>query len=61
MPGSGLGLAIVKQVVDGHNGTVTLANRPGGGTIVQVRLPVQSRPSDSVPYVEAQLTDQPVA
>jgi two-component system sensor histidine kinase MprB len=36
LPGSGLGLAIVKQVVDGHNGTVTLANRAGGGTVVTV-------------------------
>ena len=32
LPGSGLGLAIVKQVVDGHRGTVTLRNRPDGGT-----------------------------
>lgn len=38
MPGSGLGLAIVKQVVDGHHGTVTLSNRQGGGTTVQVSL-----------------------
>lgn len=43
MPGSGLGLAIVKQVVDGHNGTVTLANRPDGGAIVTVMLPPLDR------------------
>lgn len=36
LPGSGLGLAIVKQVVDGLNGTVTLANRSGGGTVVTI-------------------------
>ena len=34
----GSGLAIVKQVVDGHHGTVTLSNRSGGGTVVQVTL-----------------------
>jgi two-component system, OmpR family, sensor histidine kinase MprB len=38
MPGSGLGLAIVKQVVDGHGGTVTMANRLHGGAVVTVRL-----------------------
>jgi two-component system sensor histidine kinase MprB len=38
LPGSGLGLAIVKQVVDGHSGTVTLANRPDGGAVVTVTL-----------------------
>ncbi len=61
MPGSGLGLAIVKQVVDGHNGTVTLTNRAGGGAVVQVRLPavVSSRP---VAPVDTEVEDtQPVA
>jgi two-component system, OmpR family, sensor histidine kinase MprB len=38
MPGSGLGLAIVKQVVDGHGGTVTMANRLHGGAVVTVTL-----------------------
>ncbi|HWB67661.1 MAG TPA: HAMP domain-containing sensor histidine kinase [Mycobacteriales bacterium] len=40
LPGSGLGLAIVKQVIDGHGGTVTMTNRPDGGAVVQVSLPV---------------------
>ena len=40
MPGSGLGLAIVKQVADGHGGTITLANRPDGGAVARLRLPV---------------------
>jgi two-component system sensor histidine kinase MprB len=62
LPGSGLGLAIVKQVVDGHNGSVTLANRTGGGTIVQVRLPLLSNATRSVPVVEAHVADTaPVA
>lgn len=62
MPGSGLGLAIVKQVVDGHHGTVTLSNRTGGGTIVQVRLSPLAGSSDDVPIVDAEMVDtQPVA
>jgi two-component system sensor histidine kinase MprB len=40
LPGSGLGLSIVKQVVDGHHGTVSLLNRPDGGTIAEMTLPV---------------------
>jgi two-component system sensor histidine kinase MprB len=40
MPGSGLGLSIVKQVVDGLGGTVTLSNRPGGGALARLVLPV---------------------
>ena len=32
--GSGLGLAIVKKIVEEHCGTISFADRPGGGTIV---------------------------
>ena len=32
--GSGLGLAIVKKIVEEHFGTITFADRPGGGTVV---------------------------
>jgi two-component system OmpR family sensor kinase len=37
--GSGLGLAIVRSVADAHRGTVSAANRPGGGAEVTIRLP----------------------
>ena len=60
LPGSGLGLAIVKQVVDGHNGVVTLSNRPDGGTVAQVTLPPLDRGDDAVPVVEAHVESQPV-
>jgi two-component system sensor histidine kinase MprB len=40
LPGSGLGLAIVKQVVDGLGGTIELHNRPGGGAVATMTLPV---------------------
>jgi signal transduction histidine kinase len=40
--GTGLGLAIVAEVVAAHGGTVTIDDRPGGGTKVIVALPQHS-------------------
>jgi signal transduction histidine kinase len=40
--GAGLGLAIVAEVVAAHGGTVTIDDRPGGGTKVTVELPQHS-------------------
>lgn len=37
--GSGLGLAIVKKIVEEHGGSVSAANRAGGGAVVRVQLP----------------------
>jgi signal transduction histidine kinase len=37
--GTGLGLAIVAEVVAAHGGTVTIDDRPGGGTTMIVALP----------------------
>jgi len=34
--GTGLGLAIVKNIVEGHFGTMSFADREGGGTIVRL-------------------------
>jgi two-component system sensor histidine kinase MprB len=39
-PGSGLGLSIVKNVAEMHGGTVAAANRPGGGALVTIELPI---------------------
>ncbi len=39
VPGSGLGLATCRRVVEAHGGTIGLAETPGGGTTVLVRLP----------------------
>lgn len=38
--GSGLGLAISHEIVANHDGTLTVANRPGGGATFTVALPV---------------------
>lgn len=41
--GVGLGLAIVKNIVQAHDGTLSLSPRAEGGLIATVRLPVSSR------------------
>jgi PAS domain S-box-containing protein len=40
--GTGLGLSICKSVVKEHNGTVEVANAPGGGAVFTVTLPTSS-------------------
>ena len=39
--GSGLGLYIVRRIAQLHGGHVTLAARPGGGSIFCLRLPLE--------------------
>jgi two-component system OmpR family sensor kinase len=38
--GSGLGLAIVETIIGAHHGVARAANRPGGGAVVDLVLPV---------------------
>lgn len=38
--GSGLGLATCKTLIGLHHGTITAANRPEGGAVLRVRLPI---------------------
>jgi len=40
--GCGLGLAIVAEIVDAHDGTITVGDRPRGGTAIAVTLPLLS-------------------
>jgi signal transduction histidine kinase len=40
--GSGLGLYLVRRIAQLHGGQVTLAPRPGGGSIFQLSLPLES-------------------
>ena len=39
--GTGLGLAIVRKIVEAHAGEVRAEERPGGGTIFRIRLPMK--------------------
>jgi two-component system sensor histidine kinase MprB len=64
LPGSGLGLAIVQQVVEGHGGSITLTNRPGGGALATLTLPIQADgepvvPAPDLPAHPAMREDQP--
>lgn len=45
--GTGLGLAIVKKIMEDHQGTLTLGDRPGGrGAVAALILPTQTRQGD---------------
>jgi signal transduction histidine kinase len=44
---TGLGLAVSRGLIEAHNGTILLTSRPGLGTRVELRLPVdESTPAD---------------
>jgi two-component system sensor histidine kinase KdpD len=38
--GTGLGLSISKGIVEAHDGHIAAENRPGGGTIIRLSLPI---------------------
>jgi two-component system CheB/CheR fusion protein len=40
--GTGLGLAIARRLTQVQGGTLTLEDRPGGGTVARITLPVES-------------------
>jgi two-component system, NtrC family, sensor histidine kinase HydH len=38
--GTGLGLGIVKNIIEAHNGTITISNAEPSGTVVDIALPI---------------------
>jgi len=44
-PGVGLGLSICEAIARAHGGTVTAANRPGGGAVFAIWLPLEGTPA----------------
>ncbi|HTW09714.1 MAG TPA: ATP-binding protein [Acidimicrobiales bacterium] len=56
MPGSGLGLAIVKGVVASLGGTIQVGNAPGGGTRVDIALPLEQVGTSGAPVAQAEVT-----
>jgi signal transduction histidine kinase len=40
VPGTGLGLTVVQSVAQAHGGDVEILDRPGGGAIVRIELPL---------------------
>jgi signal transduction histidine kinase len=41
VPGPGLGLFIARAIVERHGGTISVADGPQGGTMLEVRLPLE--------------------
>jgi signal transduction histidine kinase len=39
--GTGLGLSITRQITEEHGGELTWKNRPGGGAVFTIRLPIK--------------------
>jgi signal transduction histidine kinase len=45
--GAGLGLAIVREIVAAHHGSVAVDDRPGGGTLMTIQLPLSYVPDSN--------------
>ncbi len=52
--GSGLGLSICKEIIEAHAGRIQAENRPGGGAVFHIILPVLPRESAAVSYLQEQ-------
>ncbi len=53
--GTGLGLFIANRVIGQHGGKITVASKPGEGSLFRVRIPkhqVEMRPESAMPIIE---------
>lgn len=53
VPGVGLGLAICRGIVLAHGGTLAAENRPGGGALFRMNLPLVGKPPTMPPDLDA--------
>ncbi|NJN97204.1 MAG: sensor histidine kinase KdpD, partial [Anaerolineales bacterium] len=42
-PGTGLGLSISSGIIEAHNGRIWAENRPGGGLVIKLTLPLEEK------------------
>ena len=54
--GTGLGLAIARSLVEAHGGRISIANRPSGGTRVEILVPLATKHVDRVEDEESVAT-----
>ena len=40
--GTGLGLTLCREIVEAHGGRLSITNRPGGGALVSIWLPLSA-------------------
>jgi two-component system nitrogen regulation sensor histidine kinase NtrY len=57
--GTGLGLAIVSRIVEEHGGTISFADRPGGGSVVRLDFDLAAQPALAEPPPAAAAVDRP--
>jgi two-component system, OmpR family, sensor histidine kinase KdpD len=54
--GAGLGLAICKTIIQHHEGIITASNKPNGGAVLTVELPIGGTPPVVAPISESLMT-----